>query len=81
MTFMGIKKPEDRAAVIAWLRTLADGPAALPTDADIAAEAPAPAAPVAETVPADATAPAATTEEPKTEGAETPAEEKEDKKH
>ncbi len=43
MNFVGIKKPEDRAALIAWLRTLADAPAALPSDADIAAEAPAPA--------------------------------------
>jgi cytochrome c len=43
MGFAGIKKPEDRAAVIAYLRTLADSPAALPSDADIAAEAPKPA--------------------------------------
>lgn len=82
MTFMGIKKPEDRAAVIAWLRTLADTPAALPTDAEITAEAPKPAEEAAPAeAPADATAPAATTEEPKTEGAETPKEEKEDVKH
>ncbi|MBU6234280.1 MAG: cytochrome c family protein [Alphaproteobacteria bacterium] len=40
MVFAGIKKPEDRANVIAYLRTLADSPAALPTEADIAAEAP-----------------------------------------
>lgn len=38
MNFIGIKKPEDRAAVIAWLRTLEDSPPALPSDADIAAE-------------------------------------------
>ena len=38
MVFAGLKKPEDRAAVIAWLRTLADSPPALPSDADIAAE-------------------------------------------
>lgn len=43
MGFAGLKKPEDRAAVIAYLRTLADSPAALPSDADIAAEAPKPA--------------------------------------
>jgi cytochrome c len=40
MTYPGLKKPQDRAAVIAYLRTLADSPAALPSDADIAAEAP-----------------------------------------
>jgi cytochrome c len=38
MTFVGLKKPEDRAAVIAFLRTLADSPAALPGEAEIAAE-------------------------------------------
>jgi cytochrome c len=43
MGFAGLKKPEDRAAVIAYLRTLADSPAALPSEADIAAEAPKPA--------------------------------------
>ena len=39
MAYAGLKKPEDRAALIAWLRTQADSPAALPTDAQIAAEA------------------------------------------
>lgn len=39
MNFIGVKKPEDRAAVIAWLRTLADSAPAVPTAADIAAEA------------------------------------------
>jgi len=39
MNFVGLKKPEDRAAVIAWLRTLADSPAALPGNAQIEAEA------------------------------------------
>ncbi len=39
MNFVGLKKPEDRAAVIAWLRTLADSPAALPSAAQIEAEA------------------------------------------
>ncbi len=38
MTFVGLKKPEDRAAVIAYLRTLADSPPGLPSGADIAAE-------------------------------------------
>ncbi len=38
MTYAGLKKPDDRAAVLAYLRTLADSPAALPSAADIAAE-------------------------------------------
>jgi cytochrome c len=38
MNFIGLKKPEDRAAMIAYLRTLSDDPIALPTDAQIAAE-------------------------------------------
>ena len=38
MNFIGLKKPEDRAAIIAWLRTHADSPAALPSASDIAAE-------------------------------------------
>lgn len=38
MNFIGLKKPEDRAAIIAWLRTLSDSPAPLPSSADIAAE-------------------------------------------
>lgn len=40
MTYPGLRKPQDRADMIAYLRTLADSPAALPSDADIAAEAP-----------------------------------------
>ncbi|NBX66314.1 MAG: cytochrome c family protein [Proteobacteria bacterium] len=39
MVFAGMKKPEDRAALIAYLRSLSDSPAALPSDAEIAAEA------------------------------------------
>lgn len=39
MNFIGLKKPEDRAAVIAWLRTLSDSQKALPSESDIAAEA------------------------------------------
>lgn len=38
MNFIGVKKPEDRAALIAWLRTLADSPPGLPSAGDIAAE-------------------------------------------
>lgn len=38
MSYAGLKKPEDRAALIAWLRTLDDSPKALPNPTDIAAE-------------------------------------------
>lgn len=53
MNFIGLKKPEDRAAVIAWLRTLSDSQPALPSAADIEKETaelapPAPAAAPAE---------------------------------
>jgi cytochrome c len=37
MTFPGLPKLQDRANVIAWLRTMSDSPAPLPSDADIAA--------------------------------------------
>ena len=38
MNFAGLKKPEDRANLIAWMRAKADSPAALPSADDIAAE-------------------------------------------
>lgn len=38
MSFVGLKKPEDRAAVIAWLRTLSDSPVGEPSASDIATE-------------------------------------------
>jgi len=38
MNFAGFKKPEDRANMIAYLRNSADSQAALPTEAEIAAE-------------------------------------------
>jgi cytochrome c len=38
MTFIGLSKGEDRAALIAWLRTKSDSPHALPTAAEIAQE-------------------------------------------
>ena len=38
MSYAGLKKGEDRAALIAWLRTQADSPKPLPTDAEIAIE-------------------------------------------
>lgn len=57
MSYAGLKKPEDRAALLAWLRTQADAPKPLPSEAEIAAEmaelAP-PAAPVAEGEAAEA---------------------------
>lgn len=55
MNFIGLKKPADRAAIIAWLRTLADTPAGLPTDAEIAIEK-AKLAPDIEEAPAPAAA-------------------------
>lgn len=41
MAFAGLSKEEDRANLIAYLRTLSDAPVALPTAAEIAASAPA----------------------------------------
>lgn len=38
MNFIGVKKPEDRAALIAYLRTIDDAPEPLPTEAQIAQE-------------------------------------------
>lgn len=38
MNYIGLKKPEDRAAIIAWLRTLSNNPEPLPTEAEIQAE-------------------------------------------
>jgi cytochrome c len=38
MSYAGLKKPEDRAALIAWLRTQADAPKALPSADEISAE-------------------------------------------
>lgn len=38
MNYLGLKKPADRAAMIAWLRTLDGSPAPLPSAAMIAAE-------------------------------------------
>ena len=39
MNFAGLKKPADRANLIAYLRSQADNPAALPTSDEVAAEA------------------------------------------
>lgn len=72
MNFIGVKKPEDRAAVIAYLRTLNDAQPALPSDADIAAEA-AELGPKAEDAAAIGTAAEANEEAPATETAKEPA--------
>lgn len=61
MSYAGLKKPEDRAALIAWLRTQADAPKALPSEGEIAAENAELAPPVAEEAPvADGAVPAST---------------------
>ena len=60
MTFVGLKKPEDRINLIAWLRTQADSPPAIPAPKPGAA-APAAAkagAPVAGAAPASSSPPA-----------------------
>jgi cytochrome c len=44
MNFIGFKKAKDRAAIIAWLRTVSDSSSPLPTASEIAAEAPLPEA-------------------------------------
>lgn len=72
MTYAGVKKAEDRAALIAYLRSMDDAPQALPTQGEIDQEAkdlappvaenaagqPSAAAPDAAAAPTDATAPA-----------------------
>lgn len=45
MGFVGLKKPNDRANMIAYLRSLSNAPAALPTVEPVAAEMPAEEAP------------------------------------
>ncbi len=73
MTYAGVKKAEDRAALIAYLRSMDDAPQALPSQGEIDQEAkdlappvaenaagqPSAAAPDAAAAPTDATAPAA----------------------
>ncbi len=56
MSYKGLKKPQDRAAIIAWLRQQASSPAALPSAGEISAEqaAFAPAAADAPEAPASA---------------------------
>jgi cytochrome c len=78
MNYAGLKKPEDRAAIIAWLRTQGSSGYALPTDAQIAAEAaalapPPSAAEEAKTEGEAAPVEASTTQEmPKTEAEKDP---------
>lgn len=85
MNFIGVKKPQDRADLIAWLRQQADSQVALPTEAEIAEEvaalsppaaAPAADAPAAEgevptdaAVPAEGVAPESAPQQPAAEGA------------
>ena len=78
MTFPGLKKVEDRAAVIAYLRTMADSPAPLPDQAAIdaanaAAKQAAGSAEATTGTTTDAGAAPATTEQPATGTAEAPA--------
>lgn len=49
MNYIGLKKPEDRAAIIAWMRTKSDSQPPLPSASDIAAEQAELALPEAET--------------------------------
>lgn len=75
MNYIGLKKPEDRAAVIAWLRTLSDSPIALPSAAQIEAEQAALAPAVVETpadVAAETSAPETSDATPDTTPAATP---------
>lgn len=53
MNYAGLKKPEDRADIIAWLRTQGSSGKPLPTDAEIAAEQAALAPPPADAAAAD----------------------------
>lgn len=63
MSYAGLKKPEDRAALIAYLRAQADSPKAPPSAAEIAAEE-AELAPPAVEAPAEGAAPAEGTAAP-----------------
>lgn len=59
MAFVGIKRPEERHALIAWLRAQADSPAPIPAPLPPKPEGAAPeAAPAAAPAPAPAAAPA-----------------------
>lgn len=64
MAFAGMAKEEDRANVIAYLRTLSASPKALPSEAEISASMPAEAAPASELVTPEASAEAAGEQQP-----------------
>lgn len=51
MAYAGLKKPEDRVALLAWLRTQADSPKSLPSESEISAENAELASPVVEEAP------------------------------
>jgi len=59
MAYAGLKKPDDRAALLAWLRTQADSPKALPAAGEISAEAAELTPPAVEETPAEGTPEAA----------------------
>ena len=74
MSYAGMRKPEDRADLIAWLRSLSDNPAELPAAEGTESESRAEAMPAAETETATEM-PAETAAEPASEAmAETPVE-------
>lgn len=75
MNFIGLKKPEDRAALIAWLRTMSDSPDPFPNQAEIDQEAKELAPPA----PAEGEAAAPADGAPAKEG-EAPADKKEPEK-
>jgi len=72
MTFVGLKKPEDRVNLIAWLRTQNASPPPIPAPNPKAAAAAAPAAGAAD-AKAGAAAPAADAKAPAAADAKTPA--------
>jgi cytochrome c len=73
MNFMGLKKPEERAAIVAYLHSLNDSPTAMPSESEIAAEAAELAPPPVEMTPADAKADAKSdAKEEKAEAAKEP---------
>ncbi len=58
MTFVGLKKPEDRINLIAWLRQQSDSPAPIPPPKPKAAAPAESSAPAASSAPAESSAPA-----------------------
>lgn len=62
MSYSGMRRPEDRANLIAWMRSLSDNPAELPEAGEMETEASAEPMPEAETETAAEVMPAAETE-------------------